>query len=202
MHRQAVEESATFAREHMTSALLFDDIDAFRSFAFSKKTVPGLNLEFGVLKGAGVNLFASLTSETVYGFDSFEGLQEDWTGSNAAVRGFFDQKGQLPRVRPNVRLLKGWFQDTLPPFLAEQKEKLAFANLDADTYESTIYVINELTDRIVAGTVLIFDEYFGYPGWKQGEYKAWQEFVAGKSVEYTYLAICEGKVALRVDSLG
>ncbi|HYI49057.1 MAG TPA: TylF/MycF/NovP-related O-methyltransferase [Allosphingosinicella sp.] len=201
MHRQALEESASFAREHMATAMLFEDLAEFRSFAFSKKTVPGLNLEFGVHEGAGVNLFASLTSELVFGFDSFEGLREDWSGSNAAVRGFFDRKGRLPRVRPNVRLLKGWFQDTLRPFLAERTEKVSFANLDADTYESTAYVLDELSDRIVEGTILIFDEYFGYAGWKQNEYRAWQEFVARKSVTYTYLAICEGRVALRVNGL-
>jgi hypothetical protein len=62
----------------------------------------------------------------VYGFDSFEGLPEDWAigvmngkeDTDRFIRGkTFDLRGNLPVVRPNVRLLKGWFDKTLPEFL-------------------------------------------------------------------------------------
>ena len=49
---------------------------------------------------------------TWYGFDSFEGLPEAWT--LGAKAGAFSIGGNLPPVRGNVRLTKGFFEDTLP----------------------------------------------------------------------------------------
>jgi hypothetical protein len=40
----------------------------------------------------------------------------------------------------------------------------------------------------VSGTIIIFDEYFNYPGWEVGEFKAFAEFVAEKNVSYRYIA--------------
>jgi hypothetical protein len=38
------------------------------------------------------------------------------------------------------------------------------------------------------GTVIVFDEYFNYPAWKDGEYKAFTEFLA----EHRAAAECIG----------
>ena len=38
------------------------------------------------------------------------------------------------------------------------------------------------------GSVLVFDEFFNYPGWQQHEYRAWTEFVARTAVAFEYLA--------------
>ncbi|MGO4724916.1 MULTISPECIES: TylF/MycF/NovP-related O-methyltransferase [unclassified Inquilinus] len=198
MQQMARERSAAYGTEHMKSAILFDDPDGLRPYAFKKRVPGGLNLEFGVWQGKGVNTFASLTDEMVYGFDSFEGLMEDWGGQIGSEKGLFDVGGQLPKVRSNVRLIKGWFQDTLPGFLAEHPGDLSFMNVDCDTYEATTYVLQTIDKRIVVGTIIIFDEYLNYPGWELGEYKAWQEFCAANAVTYDYLAIYEGRVALKV----
>ena len=200
MQRQSVEESAEYARRNMVTAMLFERTNDFRAHAFSKRKPQGLILEFGVFQGLGVNLFASLTTDPVHGFDSFEGLQEDWGGSLGAVKGFFDVKGVLPKVRSNVTLHKGWFNETLPGFLAAHPEEVSFVNFDADTYESTKYLLDALADRIRPGAILLFDEYFGFRGWREGEYRAWQEYVAERGVKFTYLAICEGRIAVRVDA--
>ena len=32
--------------------------------------------------------------------------------------------------------------------------------------------------RIIAGTVIVFDEYWNYPGWRQHEHLAFEEFKA------------------------
>jgi len=42
------------------------------------------------------------------------------------------------------------------------------------------------------GTVIVFDEYFGYPGWREHEYRAWQEFVAASGVRFDYEGFTEG----------
>ena len=57
-------------------------------------------------------------------------------------------------------------------------------------------------DHLKAGTVLVFDEYFGYRGWRIGEHKAWQEFVAERSVEYRYLAFSPQSVSVIILKLG
>ena len=61
-----------------------------------------------------------------------------------------------------------------------------------------------LGDRIVPGTVIQFDEYFNYPGWRDGEYKAWSEFARARHVEFEYLGYCDRheQVAVRVVSIG
>jgi len=59
-----------------------------------------------------------------------------------------------------------------------------------------------LSQRLQAGTVIVFDEYFNYPNWQQHEFKAWREFVAERGVSYEYLAFARQQVALRIRGLG
>lgn len=42
------------------------------------------------------------------------------------------------------------------------------------------------------GSVIIFNEYFNYPGWQYGEYKAFQEFIEDRKLNYEYL--CYNKI--------
>jgi hypothetical protein len=39
----------------------------------------------------------------------------------------------------------------------------------------------------VPGTILLFDEYFNYPGWQHGEHQAWTEFIAATGLPFDYL---------------
>jgi hypothetical protein len=59
-----------------------------------------------------------------------------------------------------------------------------------------------LADRCVAGTIILFDEYFNYPNWEVHEYKAFQEFVTKYAVKYRYLAFARQQVAVRIESIG
>ena len=68
---------------------------------------------------------------TWYGFDSFEGLPEAWT--LGAKAGAFSIGGNLPPVRGNVRLTKGFFEQTLPDFVAQHRgETIALLHVDCD----------------------------------------------------------------------
>jgi hypothetical protein len=51
----------------------------------------------------------------------------------------------------------------------------------------TIFEI--LNERIVPGTVIIFDEYIANPHWQDDEFKAFQEAVETYGWRYDYLAI-------------
>jgi len=109
-----------------------------------------------------------LPGRKVVGFDVFTGLPETWrTGFPA---GAFAQK-LLPDV-PGADLVVGLFDQSLPGFLAEHDEPVAFLHLDADLHSSTRTVLDLVGPRLVAGSVVLFDEYFNYPGWQAGEHRA------------------------------
>lgn len=146
----------------------------------------GLFLEFGVYGGSSINYFSTLKpGHIIYGFDSFEGLPEDWT--KTSPKGALDRKGEMPEVNSNVWLIKGWFEDTLPCFLGKHPEVCSFIHIDCDIYSSTKTVLEALRDRIVPGTVIQFDEFYNYPEWREHEYKAFQEFIVNTGLKYEYI---------------
>ena len=107
----------------------------------------------------------------------------------------------LPKVPANVSLHPGWFENTLPEFLALTAGEVAFAHIDCDIYSSTRTVLDALAPRLAPYAVLVFDEYFNYPNWQAHEFKAFQEFLVRHQVEYRYLGFCEknGQVAVRLE---
>jgi predicted O-methyltransferase YrrM len=158
----------------------------------------GLVLEFGVATGRTLNHFARLLPEkTVYGFDGFTGLPEDWT--SRMRKGFFARRS-LPWVRKNCQLVVGWFSDTLPGFAKQHTQPLALLHIDSDLYSSAVTILAELHQQIVPGTVIVFDEYINYPGWQLDEFRAWKEYVARHQVKYKYIGRVSRhqKVAIRV----
>jgi len=199
LERRTVADCAEYAQQNMSKALSFANAEGVWGHALSKRTVSGLLMEFGVWKGRSINYFANRVRETIYGFDSFEGLKEDWSGWGFA-KGAFDLGGKLPKVENNVTLIKGWFDQTLPGFLVEHQQPLSLLHVDCDTYESAKIVLDLVDSRILPGTVIIFDEYFGYRGWRTGEFKTWQEFVDKRGIEYEYLAFSVESVSLVVTS--
>ncbi|MDA8250890.1 MAG: class I SAM-dependent methyltransferase [Rhodospirillales bacterium] len=195
----AKREAVRYIRAHMADAVMRRDRFELLRFALARAPQDGLVLEFGVEKGASVSCLAGATPRVVHGFDSFRGLPEDWTGTGEA-RGAFDLKGKLPKVPGNVRLHVGWFDATLPRFLAEQEGPVALLHIDCDIYASTRTVLDLLAPRIVPGTVIVFDEYFNYHGWRQHEYRAFQEFLAASGQRYRYLGFAaeKGHVAVTI----
>ena len=141
-----------------------------------------------------IQAIARKTRKPVHGFDSFEGLPEDWSG-NKSPKGAFTLKGELPPVPTNVTLHKGWFEDTVPGFLRDHPEAIAFAHIDCDLYSSSKFVLDAIAPRLRAGTVIVFDDYFNYPGWRDHEFKALAELVAATGLEYTYLGYARHQVA-------
>ena len=160
--------------------------DALLAHSLALTPADGLLLEFGVQKGGSIRALARMTPRTIHGFDSFEGLPEAWAGT-PEQRGKFSLGGKTPSVPANVTLHKGWFDQVLPGFLAAHAGPVAFVHVDCDIYSSTKTVLEALKPRFVPGTVLLFDEYFNYPNWRQHEFKAFQEFVADTGARYRYV---------------
>jgi hypothetical protein len=131
----------------------------------------GMFLEFGVFQGKTITICANyLPNITFHGFDSFEGLPEEWDllmPGNTAISKFKQIPAghfavdKLPTVPKNVLLHKGWFNESVVPWKKQYitpNSYISFLNLDADLYSSTIYVLNELNDYIKPGCVIRFDE--------------------------------------------
>jgi len=183
--RAATEESARFAAEHMSSVKgLAGPFDVL-TYCLEQVGTEGLYMEFGVFSGTTINHIAAHVSSTVHGFDSFKGLPEQW-GSVPA--GKFTRHGDLPEVRENVELHVGLFDATLPQFLEDHRGNAAFIHVDADLYSSARTILELLQPRIVPGTVIVFDEFFNYPGWQEHEFRAFREFIGSSGHAFRYIS--------------
>jgi predicted O-methyltransferase YrrM len=194
----AANETAAFVLEHMPKVPVFRHPHDTLRFALDQIRGEGVAVEFGVASGTTLKIIAETVSSDrkVVGFDVFTGLPETWrTGFPA---GEFAQK-ELPDV-PGARLVVGLFDDTLPRFLGESDEQIAFVHLDVDLYSSTTTVLKLINDRLAPNAVLLFDEFFNYPGWQRHEFRAWNEFVAKTGRTFDYLAYTANneQVAIRL----
>jgi Flp pilus assembly protein TadD len=159
-------------------------IETFK-IAMSAATNQGMVLEFGVRHGNSIRQLAELANQPIHGFDSFEGIPEDWHDEG---RGSYSTKGVIPKVPSSVTLHQGWFDETLPSFLNQNFEPVRLINIDCDIYSSTKTVLDLLASRIQSGTVIIFDEYIGNQYWREDEFKAFQEATKTYGWHYEYLS--------------
>ena len=169
---KAAYEFVEYYEQHFITMPPFNtDLDLL-SRAIEVAPKSGLFLEFGVASGRTISHMATQLKTTIYGFDSFEGLPESWRSS-------FDKgayAGAVPPVPSNAHLIKGWFDQTLAEFLKSHPENVSFLHVDCDLYSSTKTVLDLLAPRLISGTVIVFDEYWNYPGWKRHEHLAFEEF--------------------------
>lgn len=154
----------------------------------------GYFIELGVWKAKSLRHMANkFPLYKFYGFDSFEGVSEEWDlgGKKIDMRRFKEPK--LPEVPDNVTLVKGLFEDTLQGWLDNNRGPISFINMDPDIYSATIYALETLNDRIVPGTIIRFDEltdwqlfdetkskkqkFAKYTKWQEGEWKALNEWL-------------------------
>jgi len=160
--------------------------------------IRGDYLEFGVSGGQGITSvfhFAqryNLKSMRFYGFDSFQGLPEitgvDANGYCPFSKGQYacDVNTFKKGISRNgvdinrVAIIPGWFGEVLNE---ETKKtlpirKAAIIVVDCDLYESSIPVLNFITDYVQDGTVLIFDDWFAFRGNpNRGEQRAFREWL-------------------------
>ncbi len=170
-----------------------------------KRRVAGAFVECGVWKGGTIGLMAYVAEKAGSGrdiwlFDSFEGLPEPTSadGQKAAEYSSSRQSGTLASIGKcvgpledvqrlfssvlrlpdkNVHIEKGWFQDTLA-HAKERIGKIAILRLDADWYESTKCVLENLFDAVVPGGYVIIDDYGHWEGCK----KAVDEFLLQRGI--------------------
>jgi hypothetical protein len=199
LQRQALRDSAAFVAANFPHAETFtsrSDLLKHALDAVGADLRTGIYCEFGVYQALTLNFIASHVHE-VHGFDSFEGLPEDWKPGMG--KGHF-KVDQIPDFAGNVVLHKGWFNETVPDFARDVSRPVAFMHVDCDLYSSTKTIFDHLGDLIVPGTVVVFDEYFNYPFWQSGEHQAFQELVDSHKISFDWLGYrpygCQ--VAIRV----
>jgi hypothetical protein len=163
-------------------------------YCFPHVKLDGLWLEFGVYEGKTISTIANCNpTKTIHGFDSFDGLPERWDAKNP--KGAYTLQGTIPsRIyrgdnvihgekyqdwNNNIVLVKGLFDDTLPKFISEHPEIVAFMHIDSDLYSSAKTILSEFKNQIVPGTVICFDDWCGYPSNadRDHEIKAFAEFL-------------------------
>lgn len=167
----------------------------------------GLFMEFGVAKGrslAQIRQFMDQKNiqENLYGFDWFNGLPEDWIDDKGRI---CHSKGQFsctpPEVGGKTQLVVGLFQDTLPKFLETHPGPVAFAHIDCDLYSSTVFILEQLQNRIVAGTILEFDEICGEPSYVQHEGRAFCEFAKANEIVYEVIGKTNIAAAIKIKEI-
>lgn len=182
--RAAVAGAARFAALHMPTVPTFGHPHETLRHALGFAPAEGMALEFGVWRGTTLRIIAEARGgRDVHGFDSFEGLPEDWR--SGFPQGTFDDVEGIPVVE-GAELHKGLFADTLPGFLRDHPGPVTFLHIDCDLYSSTVTVLDQVGPRLCPGAVVVFDEFFNYPGWEGHEARAWQEYVdrTGTTFEY------------------
>ena len=129
------------------------------------RTIPdeGVIIEAGVYKGGSLKTIAeTVPNREVIGFDTFEGMPEQmWNKEEPHQPGDFSDVSitfvkRFLNQNNNVTLVKGLF-----PFSADayEHEKIAFAHLDLDFYESTKEALEWIWPRLVDGGIIVFDDY-------------------------------------------
>lgn len=188
LRAEAQRDAADYVKKYMSGALAMARRDDVLRVALARAPKDGLVMEFGVGGGESIRRLAALAgpNRVVHGFDSFLGLPEDWPGRHEE-RGHYATAGRPPDAPANVRFHVGLFDDTLPGFLASEPGQAAFVHIDCDLYSSTATVLEALAPRLRRGTVIVFDEYFNYPGWRNHEFRAFAEFVSRRNIRYDYL---------------
>ena len=181
-HEDVAKNSYETFKNYFKDCYVFSDDGSIRSFAINeaikKFGKESLFLEFGVFKGDSINLFAKKLRKIkaeIIGFDSFKGLKDEWMTEEFNPPGTFDLKGKKPRVEENVRLIDGWVEETAKDFLSKNSKKIAFIHFDLDTYNSTSFVLKSLKKGFQPGTIILFDEFYGFPNWEKYEYRAFKE---------------------------
>lgn len=193
----AAASSAEYMVERMMGAQNLVRREALLHFALDQCSIEGLVMEFGVYRGDNLRAIARRVSQEVHGFDSFEGLPEDRT--YLRKQGRLSLEGRVPRFDElNVRVHRGWLDQTLPRFLAAHPGPARFVHVDCGIYASTCSILELLKPRIVSGTVIVFDGYLNYPAWREHEYKAFQQYVSANNINYRYSGFASSDCAVVV----
>jgi O-methyltransferase len=178
---------------------VFQTREELHRFVQSRPAGPVDYLEFGVWRGESLRWWCDGNTDQesrFWGFDSFQGLPEDWCPG--FPKGAFSTAGTLPDIRdPRVQFLVGWFQDTLPPFLEsyQTRQRSLIIHCDCDLYSSSLFCLTALNRIIKPGGIVIFDDL----GDVMTEYPALTHYAAAYQRKWRIIAATEGFLQAAVE---
>lgn len=167
-----------------------------------QRGIAGAFVECGVAQGGCAALLAMVADSDqakrpCWFFDSFEGLPDpttqDFTDGRTGKHirplpkgsclGTCEQVSQLlfenfGLSRHHVKLVKGWFQDTIQA-TSEEVGPIAILRIDGDWYESTRCCLEMMYDQVSVGGHIIIDDYCSCYGAR----KATDEFLRRRNME-------------------
>lgn len=167
--------------------------------------LPGHIVECGVYKGASLIRFATFRevlespfSRKIIGFDAFGKFPAQIDHNDAEFIANFENMGgdgissdeldavfRYKKFR-NYELVEGDVKQTIPKYLIENPElKIALLHIDVDVYEPSRVALENLFDKVVAGGLIVLDDY----GTVSGETQAVDEFLAGKTIRVRKLSM-------------
>ena len=187
IENELIEETYDYFKKYFEKNIIFSDLKKIREYAIrsslsNDKYNEYYYLEFGVWEGSSSNFFSKFVNK-LYCFDSFEGLKEDWVGTSLP-KGVFNLNKKIPNLNSNVEPVVGWVENTLDDFLKKYNPKINFVHLDMDNYGPTRFTLEKLKPYLVKNAIILFDELYNYPGWKNGEYKALNEVFNENEFKY------------------
>lgn len=144
------------------------------------RPVPGHVMEFGSWRGHSTRVIRdelwrsaiwdrSARHKRIYACDSFRGLPTVYDGL---------PEGNFATAVPTlhgVRIVEGYFEDSLDEKLAQEVGRVSLAHLDADLYDSTQVALDWLTPLLGDGSLLLFDEFAGAEPAEEEAFLLWME---------------------------
>lgn len=194
-------ETYNYFKDHLKNSLIFEDVKKIREYAIKTALLNDKDkryyyLEFGVFQGKSANYFSKFVNK-IYCFDSFEGLKDDYLGT-PFPKGTWNLNKNIPKLNSNVEPIVGWVEDTLDDFLKKHNPKINFVHMDMDTYNSTKFTLEKLKPYLVNDAIILFDELYNYPGWKNGEHKALMEVYKEDEFNYKAFVINSVRCAIQI----
>jgi len=145
------------------------------------KDIEGCIVECGTWRGGMIAGIADVlgSRRSYYLCDSFEGLPpaKEVDGAAAqlwqadiASQGYHNnctaseeeaRAAMAMSSAKDYQLVKGWFDQTLPKL---PKQPIALLRMDADWYDSTKCILDNLADRVVRGGLIVIDDYYTWEG--------------------------------------
>ena len=177
-------------------------------------------LEFGVWTGISLSRFTASYNKVgldkdFYGFDSFQGLPEENLDKNNPsywTPGLFSGGSTAQQVRnklPHVKVVPGWFSDTLNQDLLDEvsKKEIGILHVDCDIYTSSMQVLEWVVSNnlLSDGTIVIYDDWGGHYESGVGEFECGEgkahkdicekydlnfEFLSCNVIQKNYVEVC------------
>jgi hypothetical protein len=176
-----------------------DRFDVLSIAAEQTHSLPGMVMEFGVFQGVTLRHLAKSISpgRRVTGFDTFEGLPDDW--GDLLAKGTFATSMPSLEGLVNVALEVGRIEDTLPKYLSQHRPMISLVHSDCPYYEINVFILEHVLPCMPPGSVVVFDEYYGYPSYEMYEFRAWSEIRRRLNLKTSPIAYSSRSAAFRIE---